>query len=58
MIPGMSFTHQRWLSLFSNTDFLDENQPYEVCCECGKIIPLDKLSEHPIFCSDQEALRN
>ncbi len=51
----MSFTHSLWLSRFYNTNFLDLNQEYEICCECGEVIPLDKLKDHPIFCSDQES---
>lgn len=23
---------------------------YEVCCECGVLIPLQRLKEHPVLC--------
>ena len=29
--------------------------PYEICCECGLDIPLNRLKDHPVLCTQKEA---
>jgi hypothetical protein len=36
---------------FGNDDHVKHhNEPTEICCDCGKEIPLSKLKDHPVMC--------